>query len=161
MADFQWSSHQEAVFEPESVSLAALRYQMQEDIVKAIGIPQRLLGCPNSHDGRHVYTLDFEYDITGSTVNCEFCGEPEPDRSSTRRLRSHEPGGRGGHQMRHSILGGLSLALAAVACLSVLVLLAGSVLDLEIPHEYIAADSVLALVAIAAAYFATCHQKEG
>jgi len=34
--------------------------------------------CKESPDGEHNFTPDIEYDITGKTVNCEYCGEPEP-----------------------------------------------------------------------------------
>jgi hypothetical protein len=31
-------------------------------------------GCPDSPDGKHHFTLDLEYDSSGETRNCEFCG---------------------------------------------------------------------------------------
>lgn len=37
--------------------------------------------CPErANGGPHVYTADIEYDSTGKTVNCEFCGEEQPKK---------------------------------------------------------------------------------
>ena len=34
--------------------------------------------CPENNGGPHNFTPDIEYDSTGETVNCEFCGEAQP-----------------------------------------------------------------------------------
>jgi hypothetical protein len=39
-----------------------------------------LLECPDSPSGKHEYTLDMEYDPSGDTENCEWCGELKPAR---------------------------------------------------------------------------------
>lgn len=39
--------------------------------------------CPERRDGgTHEYTADLEYDITGQTVNCEYCGEEPPKKKA-------------------------------------------------------------------------------
>lgn len=34
--------------------------------------------CPDSPDGKHSFTPDLEYDSSGRTINCEYCGELKP-----------------------------------------------------------------------------------
>jgi hypothetical protein len=38
------------------------------------------LDCADSPDGKHQFAPDLEYDSTGETINCEYCGEPKPDK---------------------------------------------------------------------------------
>jgi hypothetical protein len=35
------------------------------------------LDCGDSPDGKHQFAPDLEYDPTGETINCEYCGEPK------------------------------------------------------------------------------------
>ena len=49
---------------------------------------KKKIECEDAPDGRHNFVPDIEYDITGQTINCEYCGEPE---SETKDHRSSEP----------------------------------------------------------------------
>jgi hypothetical protein len=35
--------------------------------------------CPDSPDGEHLFTIDYEYDPDGLTINCVYCGEEQPE----------------------------------------------------------------------------------
>lgn len=40
--------------------------------------------CPDSPTGKHNFTPDWEYDHTGQTINCEYCGEEQPNPERTK-----------------------------------------------------------------------------
>lgn len=41
--------------------------------------PLKRVECDESPNGNHSYTADLEYDPTGNTENCEWCGELKPE----------------------------------------------------------------------------------
>jgi hypothetical protein len=48
--------------------------------------PLKWKECEDSPTGRHVFTKDWEYDPSGKTVNCEYCGELKPTLKPRKRI---------------------------------------------------------------------------
>jgi hypothetical protein len=43
--------------------------------------------CQDSPNGKHEYSPDFEYDLTGGTINCEYCGDSKPKKRNNKKRK--------------------------------------------------------------------------
>ena len=48
--------------------------------------------CEDSPDGKHSFTPDYEYDSSGKTINCEYCGELKAIYDHAAKNKNKKPG---------------------------------------------------------------------
>lgn len=71
--DVYWNNDRTGAEDAWKKQLGA-RYEWTSDEQLVPYVPP----CSTSPDGEHAFTPDVEYDASGDTINCEYCGAEDP-----------------------------------------------------------------------------------